>query len=383
MKIVADENIPFVAECFSCLGQVQTISGRDITPEIVRDADALIVRSITKVGADLLQGSSVKFVGTSTIGKDHIDEDYLAENQIGFASAPGSNANSDAEYVIAGLLQMSQKLNIEIQGKSLGIVGVGNVGSRVAEKAEALGMDLFLNDPPLARETGDDRYLQLDALFDCDFITLHTPLTFEGRDKTYHLADEEFFSSLKDGCVFFNTSRGPVAETKGLKNAIKVSKLSGAVIDVWENEPMIDEELLEMVDLATPHIAGYSYDGKVIGMIMIYAALCRHFGLEESHAAESFLPEPPVSQIRLDGTNKNGQQALIEAIAKIYDITNDDAALREMLSAPQEKKGSFFDNLRKNYGIRREFGNTTVICQNISQNLTAKIAGIGFKVCDD
>ncbi|MCX5634878.1 MAG: 4-phosphoerythronate dehydrogenase, partial [Planctomycetota bacterium] len=324
MKIVADGNIPFVKECFSSLGEVKVVGGREITPTLIADTDILLVRSITPTGQDLLAGSRVRFVGTATIGFDHIDVDYLRKRNIGFASAPGSNANSVAEYVVAALLQVGQKYGITLEGKSIGILGVGNVGSRVAQKAAALGMKVYLNDPPLARkkfnrrERGDRReeninkeYLPIEKLFDCDFITLHTPLTFDGGDKTFHLADEKFFKSLKNGFVFLNTSRGGVADTSALKKVIREGKLQAAVLDVWENEPDIDPELLQMVDIATPHIAGYSFDGKVGGMFMIYKAACKHFGLKTKFNAESFLPLPIVPQLKINPQAGNEQKVLL------------------------------------------------------------------------
>jgi erythronate-4-phosphate dehydrogenase len=193
MRIIADANIPFVKECFSSIGEVEVFPSRQITRDVIGEAECLLVRSVTKVGSDLLAGSKVRFVGTATIGFDHIDIGNLSRNNIGFASAPGSNANSAAEYVIAGLLEIGRKHKIKLEGKSIGIVGVGNVGSRVAKKCAALGMKVLLNDPPLQRESSDAKYLPLEELYGCDFITLHTPLTFEGIDKTFHLAGEEFF----------------------------------------------------------------------------------------------------------------------------------------------------------------------------------------------
>ncbi len=210
MKIIADANIPFVKECFSSVGEVEVLPGREMGPSVVRDAEIVLVRSITRVDSDLLAGSKVRFVGTATIGFEHIDAEYLSRNNIGFASSPGSNANSAAEYVVAALLEIGRRHNIKLEEKTIGIVGVGNVGSRVEKKARALGMKVLLNDPPLQRASGDAKYLPLEELFECDFITLHTPLTFEGVDKTFHLADEKFFKLLKSGCVFFNTSRGGV-----------------------------------------------------------------------------------------------------------------------------------------------------------------------------
>lgn len=374
MKIVADENIPFAKDCFASIGKVVTTSGRAVTAELIKDADALLIRSITKVNAELLNGSAVKFVGTATIGTEHVDQQYLAENKIAFASAPGSNANSVAEYVVSALLNLADKKSFTLNGKSIGIIGVGNVGSKVEQKMRALGMKVFLNDPPLERKTRDDKYRPLHELFDCDIITMHTPLTFEGADKTHHLADEKFFNSLKNGCCFLNTSRGGVVDTSAVKSAIKSGSLAGVVLDVWENEPAIDTELLQMVDFGTPHIAGYSYDGKVAGMIMIYYSLCKLFNIRAKFSARSFVPSPLVEQLEIEG---DGEKALLKATNKLYDIKKDDADLRQILSLPSEKQRIEFDDLRKNYSIRREFKNTRVITPG---ETAEKLKGIGFKV---
>ena len=379
MKIIADANIPSVDGCFSSIGEVEVVPGRQISRSVVADADCLLVRSITRVDSDLLAGSSVRFVGTATIGFDHIDVEYLERNNIGFASAPGSNANSAADYVIAALLEIGHNHNITLEGKSIGIIGVGNVGSRVAKKCIALGMKVKLNDPPLQRQTGDAKYLPLEELFDCDFITLHTPLTFEGIDKTFHLADERFFKSLKAGSVFINTSRGSVVETNALKTAISSGKIKAVALDVWENEPNIDTGLLEMVDIGTPHIAGYSLDGKVAGMIMIYKAACKYFGLKSKFGAESFLPEPSVKQLQINPSYEAEQKVLWEAVEKIYCISEDDLRMRQILNLPVDKIGEFFDSLRKNYPIRREFQNTKIVLEPTCKSIVEKLSGIGFK----
>lgn len=378
MKIIADKNIPFVAECFSSIGDVEVIPGREMTASLVREADVLLVRSVTRVGSELLAGSKVRFVATATIGVDHIDTEYLAKNNIGFASAPGSNANSAAEYVIAALLNVAQRKSYDLQGKSIGIIGVGNVGGRVAKKASALGMKVYLNDPPLQRETGDAKYLPIEELYDCDFITFHTPLTFEGIDKTFHLADEKFFKSLKSGCVFLNTSRGGVVDTSALKPAIKSGEFGAVVLDVWENEPNIDTELLEMVDTGTPHIAGYSLDGKVAGTIMVYEAACKYFGLEAKYGIEDFLPEPAVPQLEVDPKVGTEQDIVRETVEKIYDIGKDVSNLKQILNKPAEERGEFFDNLRKTYPVRREFQNTKVAVKDRNSNLAKTLEGIGF-----
>jgi len=380
MKIVADANIPFVGECFSSVGEVEVFGGRRITADVLADADVLLVRSITPVNADLLAASKVRFVATATIGVDHVDIDYLQGRGIGFASAPGSNANSAAEYVVAGLLEVGAKRGIELAGKSIGIIGVGNVGSRVASKCAALGMEVRLNDPPLARESPDAKYVGIEELFGCDFITLHTPLTLEGRDRTYHLADERFFRSLKKGCVFVNASRGGVADSGALKSAIGAGRLGAAVLDVWEGEPEIDAELLKMVDIGTPHIAGYSLDGKIAGMIMIYEAACEYFGVEAKYGVGDFLPAPAVGELRAGAEAKPDEETIRDAVRAVYDIMGDDARLRALPDVSREEAGAFFDNLRKEYPVRREFGNTRVILEGASESVGCKFAGIGFEI---
>jgi erythronate-4-phosphate dehydrogenase len=378
MKIVADENIPFVKECFSSIGDVYLTSGRQITAQLVRDASVLLVRSITKAGEQLLGKSSVKFVATATIGYEHIDTEFLRQAGIGFASAPGSNANSVAEYIIAALLAVAKKHRLTLEGKSIGVIGVGNVGSRVAQKTSALGMKVLLNDPPLKRQTGDEKYLPIEKLYDCDFITLHTPLTFDGPDKTFHLADDNCFNSLKKGAFFLNTSRGGATDTAALKSALSSGRLAGTVLDVWENEPNIDNQLLLKADISTPHIAGYSFDGKVGGMIMIYNAVCKHFGIEPKYTAADFLSEPPTPQITIDDISASQQTILGDTVQQVYVINRDDFNTREILLVPQEQRGKFFDDLRKDYPQRREFQNTEIILNSKNDSLAKKLAGIGF-----
>ena len=370
-----------VKECFSSIGEVTLTGGRDVTPELVKDADILLVRSITKVNESLLAGSSVKFVATATIGTDHIDRDYLAANDIGFASAPGSNANSVAEYIVAALLTLGREHQFKLEGKSIGIVGVGNVGSKVEAKCRALGMNVVLNDPPLARQTGDAKYRPLAEIFDCDFVTMHTPLTTDGPDPTYHLADETFFNAMKQGTFFLNSSRGKVQDETALKSAMQSGKLAGVVLDVWETEPKVDPWLLKHVDLATPHIAGYSYDGKVGGMVMIYEACCEHFGLSVAHTAQDFLPVAKVPEIHIAKEQLAGdeERLIYDTVWQVYAIDRDDADMRHIPMQPENERAGWFDNLRKNYPIRREFQNTQVIVPAIDCCFVNKIAGLGFK----
>jgi erythronate-4-phosphate dehydrogenase len=379
MKIVADCNIPFVAECFGSVGEVTLAAGSEINAELVRDADILLVRSVTKVDEALLGGSSVKFAATATIGVDHVDVDYLAGRGIGFASAPGSNANSVAEYVTAALLEVGAKKGMELCGKSIGIIGVGNVGSRVEKKALALGMKVVLNDPPLGRQTGDAKYRDISEVMGCDVVTFHVPLTREGEDATYHLADGKFFAGLKDGCVFLNTSRGGVVETAAVKGAIGSGKLGACVLDVWENEPVIDCELLGAVDIGTPHIAGYSYDGKVCGMVMIYKAACEFFGLEAVSEAGDFLPVPIVERVEVASVGEV-QEVVRGVVGRVYDIMADDGRMRGVLGEEADTRGDYFRGLRKKYPVRREFYNTTAAGGD--GRVREILSGLGFK-CDE
>ncbi len=383
MRIVADANIPFVRECFSSVGEVEVLSGRDITPQALADVDALLVRSITPVNDELLCGSAVRFVGTATIGFDHVDLPYLERNGIAFASAPGSNANSAAEYVIAALLQAGRKHGMRLEGSSIGVIGVGNVGGRVARKCEALGMRVLRNDPPLQRQTGDRKYVPIEALYDCDFLTLHTPLTHTGIDKSHHLADAGFFTRLRRGVVFLNAARGAVVDSEALRAAIRAGRLQAVMLDVWEHEPNIDTDLLEMVDLGTPHIAGYSLDGKVTGTIMIYRSLCAHFGLTPRFEVHDFLPEPSIPRLEIDTRGIDDEERLASAVEKVYCITRDDRNLREIVRRPPGERGAFFDALRKDYPVRREFHNTTVVLDKPREGLIRKLRGIGFKVEGD
>ena len=380
MKIVADANIPFVRECFSSVGDVAVLSGRDITPRVIADADALLVRSITPVDEALLSGSRVRFIATATIGFDHVDLQYLERNHLGFASAPGSNANSAAEYVIAALLAVGREHGIQLEGKSIGVIGVGNVGSRVARKCEALGMRVLRNDPPLQRQTGDPKYVPIESLYDCDFLTIHTPLTHEGVDKTFHLADAGFFSSLKRGTVILNASRGAVVDTEALKAAIRDERLRAVVLDVWEGEPDIDTALLEKVDFGTPHIAGYSLDGKIAGMTMIYRAFCDYFHLPPRLDAQDFLPPADVPRLELPAHGLADEELLARAVEQVYSIRRDDRDLRRIVDQPPDKRGRFFDALRKKYPVRREFRNTTVVLDDAREALVRKLRGVEFNV---
>ena len=268
MKITVDENIAYGKEAFSQFGDVGLLHGRKISPDSVKDSDALIVRSITKVDKSLLEGSKVKFVGTATIGKDHIDLEYLKENNITFADAAGCNAHAVKEYIFTALSDVLTKKSLKFNNLSIGIIGAGNVGSKVAYCADTLGMETIINDPPLKRKTGNKIYKELDEALRADIVTLHVPLNKEGIDKTVHLLDYERLNGLKDNCILINSSRGSVVDNDALEKIIEKKNFT-VILDVWENEPGLKPGLLKKVYIGTPHIAGYSYEGKVNGTTMI------------------------------------------------------------------------------------------------------------------
>ncbi len=373
MKIVADPNIPFVREAFGPLGEISLVPGRQITSSHVQDAELLLVRSVTPVNAALLDGSQVKFVATATIGFDHIDREYLAARKIGFASAAGSNANSVAEYIVAALLELAARGKFRLRDKTLGVIGVGNVGRRVVQYAQALGMRVLANDPPRQRAEDLPDFVGLDrVLAEADIITLHVPLTKTGADKTFHLFDKERLNELEiRRPILLNSSRGAVIDNAALAKAINGAWVSGVGLDVWENEPNISPELLEIVDLATPHIAGYSFDGKVNGTRMIYEAACRFFGITPGW--QPTLPAPPVPRIEVSvGRGEQDDEVLRRVVRQVYDITADDQRLR--MDVRQ------FDKLRAEYPIRREFFNTALILRGATGNLEQNFAALGFRL---
>jgi len=396
MHIVADENIPYVKDAFGTLGDVRLISGRKMDAAAVREADLLLVRSVTKVGAALLEGSRVRFVGTATIGTDHVDLPWLQRARIAFSAAPGSNANSVAEYIVAALLTLCARRGWTLAGRSIGVIGVGNVGSRVAAGAAALGMQVLLNDPPLQRATrstsslrlrsgragqaGDAKYRPLEELLGCDFITLHVPLEKRGTDPTWHLADAAFLSRMKRGAVLLNSSRGAVADNAALLRALEEGRLADAVLDVWEGEPRLNAALLARAALGTPHIAGYSFDGKVNGTQMLYDAACKLLGAKPAWDAASSMPPPETPEMTLQAAGRDEEALLREAVQRIYPIERDDAALRRLLEMPEPERGPWFDRLRKEYPVRREFQNTRVRLVGGTLSLEKKLAGIRFKM---
>jgi len=370
--------MPFVQEAFGTLGDTVVLDGRSIGPRDVRDAVMLAIRSTTRVNRDLLAGSSVEFVGTATIGTDHLDKAYLDERGIRWCYSPGCNANSVSEYIAAALLTLAARRRFALQGKTIGVVGVGNVGRRVVEKAQALGLRVLRNDPPRERaERPTDEFVALDqVLAEADILSMHVPITNQGDDPTYHMVDGNFFSRAKRGIIFINAARGPVVETDSLISALEAGIVSHAVIDTWEGEPDFRRDLLDRADIATPHIAGHSFEGKVMGTVMVYREACRFLNVEPAWSPEPLLPEPLVPHITLDAAGRREADVLQEVVNAVYDIEADDRQLRSCCS----DHAAHFDTLRKNYPIRREFRFTRVTAENAAPGLKAKIAGLGFQI---
>jgi len=376
MKIIADENISFAAEAFSKFGTVELMHGRKITRSSLMDAKALVVRSITNVNKDLLDGTPVKFVGTATIGTDHIDVQYLDDHNITFTDAKGCNADAVTEYVFTALINIAVKYGITLAGKTMGIVGVGNIGTRVARYAHELGLSVLKNDPPLQRKTGSSEFVPLDEVLKADFITFHVPLNKGGEDNTIHLLDKEKLELIKEGTVLINASRGPVVDNTALQDIISRKKIY-TVLDVWENEPELNISLLNKVEIATPHIAGYSLEGKVNGTKIIYDALCRFSGFKNI-----WVPEMPAADFNIIEYNAAGDIAedLNNMFSEVYDIRHDNKELKKMLWMPENERASYFDTLRKNYPLRREFLNYKVIFKDGNNNVKELLSKFRFRV---
>ncbi len=338
MKIIIDNKIPYIKEAVQKIAdEVVYAPGKDFTPELVRDADALIIRTRTHCNRDLLEGSRVRFIATATIGFDHIDTEYCKQAGIEWTNAPGCNSASVAQYIQSSLLVWKSVRNKRLNELTIGIIGVGNVGSKVAKIAQDFGMRVLLNDLPREEKEGAGQFSSLEKIAEkCDIITFHIPLYKEGKYKTFHLADEDFFQSLKRKPVIINTSRGEVIQTDALLKALNSRIISDAIIDVWEHEPEINRDLLEKAFIGTPHIAGYSADGKANATRMSLDAICKFFQIKGDYEINAPAPFSPIIHA------KNYE----EAVLQIYNPTEDSNRLK---TQPE-----LFETLRGDYPLRRE-----------------------------
>jgi erythronate-4-phosphate dehydrogenase len=377
MQILADENIPFVQKAFAHLGEVRTVAGRQLSRADLNEAEILLVRSVTLVNDKLLANSAVRFVGTATIGLDHIDLDYLRQQNIGFASAQGSNATAVAEYVISALLIIAQRQGFRLTDKTVGIIGCGNVGSRLFNKLTALGTNCIIHDPPLQEKTGNPNYVDLDTVLSADIITLHLPLEKGGRYPTYHLVNTEFLAKLRENVILINTSRGAVIDETVFLERLTTRPAMTIILDVWQNEPHINLSLLQRAALGTPHIAGYSLEGKVRGTEMLYTAVCDYFQCAPSWQAQTALPTPPLTRLSFSKT-VDDEVAIHTAVMASYDVRRDETALRRINHAAHPN--AYFDNLRKNYPVRREFNSVQIELPTEKTAIAAQLLGLGFQI---
>ncbi len=375
IKIIADDKIPFLEGVLEPFADITYLPPSQIVKEVVKDADALIIRTRTKCSAELLEKSNIKFIATATIGFDHIDTSFCESHGIKWVNAPGCNSSSVQQYVASALLTLAKKKNIRLEAKTMGIVGVGNVGNKVEKIARIFGMNVLLNDPPRERNEHNKKFVPLDYLIaKSDIISLHVPLNMNGIDKTFHLADRSFFVKFKDSKIFINTSRGEVVETSALKEAIKNKLISACVLDVWENEPKIDRELLSVVDIATPHIAGYTVEGKANGTATCVNSVNEFFslGLQPNWYPTNLPLSNRSNEISINCAEKNIQEIYFNCIHPTYDIMEDDLRLRKSVSD--------FEKQRSEYLVRREFNYYDVHLDNADEATQQKISELGFNI---
>lgn len=366
IRIVADDKIPFLHDSpLAELTELRLLPGGAISRNDLLRADAVITRTRTKCGRDLLDGTPVRLIATATIGFDHIDRAYCESHGIRWRNAPGCNADSVAQYMASLLLIHAKNAGQELAGRTIGIVGAGNVGTRVAKVAETLGMRILLNDPPREAVEGADGFVSLEQIREeADFITFHVPLQRDGEYRTFHLAGEQFFRGLARKPFLINSSRGEVVAGEALKSAIREKTVCGAALDVWEHEPEIDLELMSLLEFATPHIAGYSADGKANGTAASVQAVAEFFGLDAAKGWYPDIPKPEQPDLRVGST--------ADAVAAAYDIRKDDHRLRE---SPET-----FEKQRGNYPLRREFPAFTIIGgENLKPAVRKTLEMLGFR----
>lgn len=372
-KIIIDDKIPYIRGAFEPFAEVIYLPGSKTTPDIVKNADAIVTRTRTRCNRELLEGSKVKFIATATIGYDHIDTAYCKQAGIEWTNAPGCNAESVNQYIASALFSWSLKKRTSLEGQCIGIVGVGHVGSKVAKFCKTIGMEVLLNDPPRERLEGSAGFVSIKEIQEkADIITFHVPLNRKGEDVTFHLVDEKFIKNLKKQPLLINSCRGEVFKTEALLNNLKTGKISGLIADCWENEPDIDLELLELADYGTPHIAGYSKDGKANGTRMSVQAISQFFnlGIDDWEPENVELPEKTI--IEIDGNQRREYSVLAEAILSTYAIEEDDEALR---SNPH-----LFEKLRGDYPVRREFATYTLKVKNMNESTIEKLEQMGFRI---
>lgn len=373
MNIIIDKNIPYIKGVAENYGNVTYLPGAEFTKENIKGADALIVRTVAHFDKENLENSKVKIICSATIGFDHIDTEYCDKNNIAWYNAPGCNSSSVQQYIVSALIYISKKYNINLQEKTIGVIGVGNVGSKVAQACKLLGMRVLLNDPPRVEKEGIANFVGLDVIKEkADFITVHTPLNKEGKFKTLHLLDENFFNQLNKKPFIINSARGGIIKTNAIKDALKNKLIAGAIIDCWENEPTIDAEYMNLVDLATPHIAGYSADGKANASRMALENLANFFKLDKSVLQKIQPLEIPNPIIDLKNSKETDlKDRIYYALSQTYDIENDYKKLKSDINS--------FKTLRNEYPLRREAKAYSIINYTTEEKDLLSKFGFNFK----
>ncbi|WP_312172597.1 4-phosphoerythronate dehydrogenase PdxB [Stutzerimonas kunmingensis] len=379
MHILADENIPLVDEFFAGFGKIRRMPGRSINRAALENVDVLLVRSVTRVDREMLEGSAVQFVGTCTIGTDHLDLDYFEQAGIEWASAPGCNARGVVDYVLGSLLVLSEVRGEALARRRFGVVGAGEVGGRLLEVLRGLGWDVRVCDPPRqVREAGD--FVSLDEILaECDVISLHTPLTLGGDWPTFHLFDQARLSRLRPGTWLINASRGAVVDNAALRDLLLQRPDLEAVLDVWEGEPQVDVALAGFCRIATPHIAGYSLDGKLRGTAQIYAALCAARGVEPAIELAQLMPGPALTELAF-ASSAEPAEMLATLCRAVYDPRRDDADFRRSLLGDEAQRRAGFDLLRKQYPPRREIDGLKVRIGGHNPALATIVEALGARL---
>ncbi len=379
MLIVADENIPLLDAFFEGFGEIRRVPGRAIDRATVEQADVLLVRSVTNVNRALLEGSKVRFVGTCTIGTDHLDLAYFQQAGIQWSSAPGCNARGVVDYVLGSLQTLAEIEGADLKQRTYGVVGAGEVGGRLVKVLKGLGWNVLVCDPPRQiAEDGD--YVSLGQIIEqCDVISLHTPLTKSGNGATWHLFDRERLDQLKPGTWLINASRGAVVDNAALREVLLEREDLQAVLDVWEGEPEVDVDLADLCVLATPHIAGYSLEGRQRGTAQIYQAFCAHLGQAPSIQLSDLLPPLWLAQVHLNAETEPAW-ALATLCRSVYDPRRDDADFRRSLVVTVQEQRTAFDLLRKHYPARREIDGLKVRINGESAALTQIVTALGAQV---
>ncbi|SEM99548.1 erythronate-4-phosphate dehydrogenase [Pseudomonas sp. ok272] len=379
MLIVADENIPLLDAFFQGFGEIRRVPGRSIDRATVEQADVLLVRSVTNVNRALLEGSKVRFVGTCTIGTDHLDLDYFAQAGITWSSAPGCNARGVVDYVLGSLLTLAEIEGVALAERTYGVVGAGEVGARLVKVLKGLGWHVLVCDPPRQAAEGGDYASLEQVIAQCDVISLHTPLSTSGEQSTWHLFDRQRLQQLKPGAWLINASRGPVVDNAALRDVLLEREDLQAVLDVWEGEPSVDIALAELCVIATPHIAGYSLDGKQRGTAQIYQAFCQFIDQAASVTLDQLLPAPWLAQVHVNASS-DPAWALAMLCRGVYDPRRDDADFRRSLVVSGAEQRAAFDLLRKHYPERREIDGLQVRIDGESPQLKQIVTALGAQL---